>query len=476
MSRLPGLLLLAAPAVLAFVSGGFFARPQLVAGVLAWLAVAGVLLLAPRPLPRTPRGLAALAGLAGLAGWSAASIAWAPQADPALADSERIALYVAVLVCALALLRRDLRAVEPVLAAGIVVVIGYALLTRLLPGVVPSERSNSAGGRLEQPLTYWNALGALGAMGAVLLVRMASDDGRAARLRFAAAACTPLVLLALWMTVSRGSLAAFGVGALVLVVLGRDRATLEALAVAGLCGGAAVLATLDFTAFQDLRGDAADRRQQGLVALAVLAACCAAAAALPRALRGRRATVAAIVGGLALATVAAATWARSIEEPAERIVFPSGGPTGTTLPSDTSRLQTLQSNRYDYWETAWDGFADAPLAGQGAHAFAVLWLEQRPINEPVQDAHSLYFETAAELGVVGVALLLLFLGGSAASAFAARRGRPDGRELTAGWIAAGAVWIAHASIDWDWEMPAVTLVFLLLAGAALAADDEHVRQ
>jgi hypothetical protein len=30
------------------------------------------------------------------------------------------------------------------------------------------------------------------------------------------------------------------------------------------------------------------------------------------------------------------------------------------------------------------------------------------------------------------------------------------------------VWTAHSAIDWDWEMPALTLVAALLAGIALA--------
>jgi hypothetical protein len=30
------------------------------------------------------------------------------------------------------------------------------------------------------------------------------------------------------------------------------------------------------------------------------------------------------------------------------------------------------------------------------------------------------------------------------------------------------VWAAHSAIDWDWEMPAVTLVAAVLAGHLLA--------
>ena len=39
------------------------------------------------------------------------------------------------------------------------VVIGYGMSERLLPGLLHFAGSFSAEGRLEQPLTYWNAMG-----------------------------------------------------------------------------------------------------------------------------------------------------------------------------------------------------------------------------------------------------------------------------------------------------------------------------
>src|SRR5439155_13258356 len=105
------------------------------------------------------------------------------------------------------------------------------------------------------------------------------------------------------------------------------------------------------------------------------------------------------------------------------------------------------------------------------HGFQQLWLQRRDIAEYAQDAHSLYIETAAELGLIGVLLLGAFLipaGIAGARVFR----RPGGRVLAAGWIAASAVWLVHAGVDWDWEMPGVTLPFLALVGAALAQSDE----
>ena len=88
----------------------------------------------------------------------------------------------------------------------------------------------------------------------------------------------------------------------------------------------------------------------------------------------------------------------------------------------------------------------------------------------VRDAHSLWLETAAELGLVGLALLAAF----------ARRRRGRARRAraaatpaaVAGPAAALAVWAAHSAIDWDWEMPGgATLTALVLAGLVLALAD-----
>ena len=43
--------------------------------------------------------------------------------------------------------------------------------------------------------------------------------------------------------------------------------------------------------------------------------------------------------------------------------------------------------------------------------------------------------------------------------------------LAPGFAAALTVWVLHANVDWDWEMPAVTLVALVLAGSMIAAAD-----
>jgi hypothetical protein len=95
----------------------------------------------------------------------------------------------------------------------------------------------------------------------------------------------------------------------------------------------------------------------------------------------------------------------------------------------------------------------------------VWWLRYRTIDDFAQDAHSLPVQTLAELGLVGVALLAVFFGGVALAARDAHRLTP---RVAAGPIAGLVTYAAHAPLDWDWQMPAVTLVAIVLAGALLA--------
>jgi hypothetical protein len=78
----------------------------------------------------------------------------------------------------------------------------------------------------------------------------------------------------------------------------------------------------------------------------------------------------------------------------------------------------------------------------------------------VRDAHNLYLETLAELGPVGLALLALAL---ATPLLGARRAvsSAEGRAALAAYLAL----LAHAALDWDWELPAVTFCTVLLAVA-----------
>src|SRR4029079_18012387 len=136
--------------------------------------------------------------------------------------------------------------------------------------------------------------------------------------------------------------------------------------------------------------------------------------------------------------------------------------TGTDL---NSRLFNLSgSGRSEDWRAAWQEVQAHPVLGGGAGSYSQFWFQHRPGDWTVHDAHNLYLETLAELGPVGLALLLLTL----AVPFAAVR-RARSSPLVA--IACGAyvAFLLHAAVDWDWELPAAPLPGLFCAIVLLAA-------
>ena len=123
------------------------------------------------------------------------------------------------------------------------------------------------------------------------------------------------------------------------------------------------------------------------------------------------------------------------------------------------------SERERYWTVALGQAESAPLHGTGAGTFARAWLLERPLPLGARDAHGLFVETAAELGVVGLALLLGLLALPLAGAVAAR-----GASGVAAAGAAYAAFLTAAAVDWHWELPAVTLTGLACGVALLAAS------
>jgi len=465
--------LLVGPAVLAFRAGGFFDGPRAVAAVTAWVLVALSALTFAQPFPGGTPARVGLGALAALSAWVAIGASWAPLGGPAQDDLIRDLLYLGALLLAITAWRRreELRRVEPVLAAGALVVVGYGLAGRLVPGIVEQETSISAAGRLDQPLTYWNAMGALAAIGFVLCARVSGDTARPLALRAAAAASAVPLAAGVYVSFSRGALAALAVGVVVLLLLAPGRQQLGAAAIALVAGGLAAVAASLLPGVESLAGSAADRRADGLVMLAVLLVLAAAAGGavvrLAREGAGERQPAEparalkrpGLVAALALLLIIGAPLAAAaLDDSGEN------APEGATA----GRLSEVGSNRYDYWEVALGQFADDPLRGGGSGSFEVEWRREREIDEAVGDAHSLPLETAAELGLIGLALLAALVG---AVALAARRSWRADPSLTSGMAAALTVWGVHTCLDWDWEMPALTLVAVVLAGALLAAEE-----
>jgi hypothetical protein len=120
-----------------------------------------------------------------------------------------------------------------------------------------------------------------------------------------------------------------------------------------------------------------------------------------------------------------------------------------------SPLALRGHERGRYWHVASREAGAHSVLGTGAGTFQNWWLRERAVPLSTREAHSLYLETLAELGPLGLALLLCAL----AAPLAARNST-----VTAVTVA----YAAAAAVDFHWEITAVTLPFVLVGAAALA--------
>jgi hypothetical protein len=458
--------LLAGPVVLAFDSGGTGVSTQAAGTVLAFALLAVVAVLAPWPLVERSWPLWALLALAGLCGWTALSVSWSPALGDAVNDADRVLLYAAAFALAVVAMRspRVRRLTPDALLWGIVVVALYALAGRLAPELVEVERTQLAGDRLDQPLTYWNAMGILMAFGVLLATAVAADERRPLGYRAAACAAGVPCALACYLTFSRASWAA-AVAGLAVLLLVRPRMT--AALSAWLWGSAALLLAVALRAFPAAlhldRG--ADAQASDGPPVALLCAGLAVSVGVAFALVVRRRERAPAAPGFATPRgwLAAAAAAAVL---AAGLAVSFATERSEEISKSAERVTTLKTYRGEYWRVALRSFADHPVGGVGTAGFQVEWIRERDSRVFAFDAHSLYIETLAELGIVGFALLGAFVACVAGGLRRRFRAAPGDPLLAAGAAVLGA-FAVHAGMDWDWEMPAVTLPALLLAAACV---------
>ena len=440
------------------------------------LAAAAVTSAKPRLVP-----LLAVAGLVGLWLWSWLSASWAESADQALVTAGRWALFAAMLAALLLLARTERERWLPLICAtiGIVVVAGWVVL-RMLDGDVDAL---FFGGRLRDPLGYVNGQAGYFLLGFWPCVALAEQE-RSKVLAGLGAGCALVLGALLVLSQTRGVLPAAAASGLVVLLLvpGRPR-RIWALAVIGL-GLVAISAPL-LDVYQNIpEGQQADpelvkfaARRILLAALAVGIAWALAQAVLERLKAGGSPAAAWIDRGerfLAAAVVAVALLAAvvALGDPVDKVrqqyddfvnlrVDDPGG----------TRFLSGGGYRYDYWRVAWLEFKDSPLRGQGAGNYDDLYFVERRTTEDIRQPHSLPMQVLAELGLVGMLFLCLFVGAVAAGLWRqSRRARelPDRRVVAVGAGGAFVAWFAHTSVDWLHNIPGVTGVALCAAVALIA--------
>jgi O-antigen ligase len=457
---------------LAAAQGGYFATAWGWTG-LVLLAAAAIALSLLAEVRLSTLELSFAGGLAGLLVWTIASNAWTIAPSDTPLEAERGLVYVAAaLLMVIVLRRRMLAGLVLGLLAGITIVSAYSLATRLFP-----ERLGTfdpvAGYRLSEPIGYWNALGAFAAMGTLLALCFALRSDQLPR-RIAGSVALVVLVPTLYFTFGRGGWIALGVGLLVAVLVDPRRLQLlggllfvapaPALAVA-LAARSPALTRLDATT-------SSASTQGHRLAIAVLGLTVVAAFAA-WALREaeRRITVPAaaqraVMPALALLVVigTALVFVR-LGGPAAiaHRAYTSFGAQSPNIRGDLNRrLFNLASpGRKLQWQVAWHDVRAHPWFGSGAGSYERYWTQHRPVAFKVRDVHNLYLETLAELGPLGLALLVLALAAPIAAAL-----RTRAEPAVPFVLGAYAAYLVHAGADWDWEVPAVTLA-ALACGAAL---------
>jgi O-antigen ligase len=343
----------------------------------------------------------------------------------AVPELERSLLYLAVVWAALQFVdERNAAVVLGGVLAAMVALVVDGLAHVLFPLHITAD--GFEGRLLFLPLGYANACGAVAAMAIVL-----SLDAR--RARTAAATGLVPVAVALALTQSKGAVLALAVGLVATAVLNPHRGAYA--------GRALVLLPLPtVAALFAARSHVADANVASAVVardcVVVAAATCLAAGAQFVVARRVRFTAPAWTAGLAAAVVVAGTVAAATKGFADRSA---------------------------YWHVAWRDALAHPLVGSGAGTFAREWLAHRTTATGALNAHSLFLETLAELGPIG---LLLLLGALAAPLVVVARHRSPLAAVAAG---AYATFLTHAAVDWDWQMPAVACAGLLCGICALRA-------
>jgi O-Antigen ligase len=486
---LPVAAILVAVAALSFLSGGYIFSRTAPVVVLVIPLVAVWVWLAPRRPGLDAAALVALSALALFALWEGLSIAWSVGPDLSWVAFDVTMLYL-IVACVATVTPAgpvQLRLTGYGFVCAMVPVAVYAFLGKVLPDVVTHAHLYA---RLSAPVGYWNVLAVMLVMATVPALEGASRRGLPAAARGAFSGTLALFLLTLFFTFSRGGTLALALALVVYFALTNERLQGALTLVLTVAPVAAVLyhvrhlGTLfdatDNGALRSAQGHAFGRWAVIAIAIAVVAQ--VAAALLTRRLRlgGRwRTALGAVVLAVAVVAVAAgvASFAArhgGLGSAVHTVVrqFSSTNASANPSTAGAGRLLALGNDgRISMMREGLRSFPHHPLAGTGAGTFQIINDLYRPNGMVVvRHAHDQWINVLSELGLVGLVLFVLGVGGLLVAALrpVGRAARDADRGLLAALQAAAVAFVAHLTIDWDWDMAAATLAFLLFAGVAAA--------
>jgi hypothetical protein len=357
-----------------------------------------------------------------------------------------------------------------------------AVLAAILTGTVIAYLVDPGGlflaGRLEKPIAYRNGNAVLFAMAFWPLVLVAASRGVSPFVRPPALALATAAAGLAFLTQSRGVLIGTAFGAIAVLALGPERLRRALTALIAVVPVALfshrLLQPYDTFGVKNETVPSALTDARGallLAALAALAAGCAIVAG-DHLLRGRARRAARVLAMVALAAVcvgAAGAAAAKVGDPVGYVRDKADEFTALqNTDNGTTRFGSVGGQRSDLWRVALKEFGGQPVAGVGEGGYPVGYYVHRRTDRNVVAAHSLPFGTLAELGLVGILLLLTFvISSGTVIARGVRAVDPGDRRRVASLAAVAAVFLGQAIVDWFWTIPGLSGLAVTALGIAI---------
>jgi hypothetical protein len=484
----PGVIAVGLFLVWAVQNGGFDSTTWYWGALVLVGMLAAVLVGVRRDRLRLSRPSAIALGLfAAYVAWSYLSMTWAQYPGLALDGSNRALLYLVIFALMTVLPWTKRAALMTVLTFAIGVgVIALVLLVRLAAndnvGVL------FVGGRLAAPTGYINSTAALFTIETLVAIALAARRDlpgplRGLLLAFAAASLQLAIVVQ-----SRGWLFTLPIVALVAIIVMPNR--LRVAATAAIPVLAALIPVrrllLVYDSGTNSLGHVATHAARPALMMCLGAFIVGTLLAWgdqiyrgPGLSRKHRRVIGTALAVLAFAGVAGGGLVVSHGRPLQFISHQWNGFSHEQSGSTSSHFTDVGSGRYDFWRVALDAFLAHPIGGLGQDNFGDYYLTHRHTFEEPSWTHSLELRLLAHTGIVGFLLFGGFLVAALAAALRARRrGDPTSRMLAATMLLPAIVWLIHGSLDWFWEVPALSgpaLGFLGVAGA-LASQEQVADQ
>jgi O-antigen ligase len=329
------------------------------------------------------------------------------------------------------------------------------------------------------------------AMGIPVLLGTATG-ARSLAARGLAAGVIPLLALCAFLTASRGGAIGICLAVVVFVVLVPDR--MPKLPTMGvIAAGCAVLiaAANARPAVRDgFRTPLAGRQGDQLLVICIVAVLAVALAVVLLGALGRRtkrpgwsiiaprrAWKLTGIGGLAALAVFIGTGGPGFLHRKWDQFKSTGGPATTQQINAIARLQNVNGNgRYQYWQAAVRAADTRLWGGRGAGTYQFWWARDGTLSGGfVRDAHSLYLQSLAELGIPGLVLIAGFvlwaLGWGIVRC--ARSATSERRLCTAAASAAIVAFAWSAAFEWIWFIAVLPAALFVLMGVIFADTGEE---